>query len=342
MIRKLIEVPATEKLWVVKQDGATVQLTAKVIRSDLFGAITQQVAPKGIYSDLYTIDPGVRRMLLHDDYIGGGITTTQLALSPRQRLISKRHWLETVEDVSDLTHRTLGRAIHHMLQLTADPLALVEERLGMDVGSWRLTGQFDRWTPNAEIADYKSAGLFAFQKGVKHDWIAQQNVNAHLCRLAGLPVESAKVVIFIRDWFKSNVGKVKDYPPCSWVTLPVPLWGDDEVLDYIHKRVELHRSHEDTPDDDLPDCTGGPDGGQRWLRDEKWAVMGSKPKARRLLDTPELAEEWRVKQTNRSTLRVEHRPGTNVRCAGYCRAAPWCSQCAALGVERETVGRIAA
>ena len=338
MIRKLIEVPADEVLWVVKHDGETVALSAGIIRSTLLGAIVHQQPPKGIYSDLYDIDPGVRRMLLRDDYVGGGdITTTQLALSPRQRLIAKRHWLETVEDVDDLTHRTIGTAIHRSLQISVDPLALVEERLGMDVGSWRLTGQFDRWTPNAELADYKSAGMFAFKKGVKEDWIAQQNVNAHLCRLAGLPVESAKVVIFVRDWFKSKVGKVEGYPPCSWVTLPVPLWSEEKVLAYINDRVELHRSHEDTPDDDLPDCTSEPDGGERWQRDKCWAVMGSKPKARRLLDTKQEAEEWRVEQKDRSTLRIEYRPEANVRCASYCRAAPWCSQCAALGVERETV-----
>jgi hypothetical protein len=252
------------------------------------------------------------------------ISATQLISPPRKIELERRFRDQLEEDASDRIWALLGQSVHTILE-RAEPSELVERRLYADFGGWTVSGQFDRLHVRAGVLqDYKVTSVYSGMQGAKAEWVAQLNVLAELCEQNGYVIERAEVVAIYRDWSKreaaqrAEAGKT-DYPPAQVAIIELPLWPSPMRTEFIERRVAAHRTARESGS--LPECTKD----ERWIRDEKWAVMkDGNEKATRVFSNAFDAEVFA--KGKGASFFVKHRPGEATRCLSYCAAAPYCGQ----------------
>jgi hypothetical protein len=249
----------------------------------------------------------------------GDISVTSLIGPPRIRVLKMRHAGQITEDVSDRIWALLGSGVHYILERAETRNALQEEQLEMDVAGWTLTGTADLWEEPGTLSDYKVTSVWSYIGGVKPEWEAQLNVYAQMYRLRGFPVGQIQVIAIFRDWQKNKAKAGLDYPQCAVGVMPVMMWPDTEVMEYIHDRIRLHQQSEQMYADALPVCT--PE--ERWERPTTYAVMKKKQKrAVRVLESMESAQAW-LDEGKGDIIHV--RPGASVRCMDYCPVNQFCN-----------------
>ncbi|MCG3778256.1 MAG: hypothetical protein JW388_0969 [Nitrospira sp.] len=282
----------------------------------------------------YNLPEPMYRALCNDSYKPkGDITVTSLIGPVRIRQLRKRHRDEIVEDCSSRVFSLLGQAVHSVLERATGDQTLTEERLGIKLNGWELTGQTDVYEHNVNgidgvLSDYKITSAYAFLLGEKDEWTAQLNLNAMLYRHAGFPVGRVQIVAILRDWSKGKAMS-PDYPQNQILVKPIPLWPQGKCIDFASLRILEHKAAEELEDDELPVCTPA----ERWYSGEKWAVKKvENKKADRLFDVEAEARHYLgVKQAEENTkkkprqLEVVHRPGVNRRCVDFCDVREFCS-----------------
>jgi len=252
----------------------------------------------------------------------GDISSTEAIKAPRRRQLLIRHDDEIVEDAADRMYMLLGSSIHAILERAGVDLKdyIVEKRLTAKVFSWTVSGQPDLYAKREMILyDYKVTSVYSFLLGDKPEFTQQLNIYAFLFREnLGLDVKELKIVAILRDWMQSRAKQEPDYPQIPVMVVDIPLWPSRDAEAYIHERVKLHQDAEHMDDGSLEFCT--PE--ERWERPTTFAVMkpGNK-RARRVFDSKDKATAEAGAQEV-----VITRKGESVRCANYCKAAPYCSQ----------------
>jgi hypothetical protein len=264
------------------------------------------------------------RAIENDDYNPGDcdITVTQLVNPARQGALMRHHRAVITEDAADKIWIVLGKMGHKVLEQAAMK-EVVEERLFHDFMGWKISGQMDIWLPRKEILDYKFTSAWAVKDGVKPEWEAQLNLYRWLALNQEKPfeVESLKIVAILRDWSKIEASKNGDYPPRQVKVLPVKVWTDAELLEYLKIKVNEHQSARASLANDgiipLPECTEA----ERWVKPTKYAAMkGTNKRALKVCDTNEQAAAVS------GCTHVDIRLGAWTRCENYCPVKEFCSQ----------------
>lgn len=289
--------------------------------------------------------------LAHDDYVGGGdISSTKLIGPPRITALRRVHEDEIVEDASARIWSLMGKSVHYILATSGgvNPEEYVREtRLMMpiqgidrdgDFWTWKLSGQPDIYhKPGRRLSDYKVTSIWSVLFGSKPEWEKQLNVQALLHRHNGDIVETAEIIVIMRDWLVGKSRREKNYPQTATMSIPLPIWPKEEQLDYVRRRVRLHQqaqwNYERTKDvDSMPMCTED----ERWYRGHKFKVkkMATKDgKINKKSDRvfAEKTDALQYMTDNASTLPkgkiwapLEEAPGENLRCMYYCDVAPFC------------------
>jgi hypothetical protein len=259
----------------------------------------------------------------------GDISVTELLSPIRQTVLKKKHYEDISVDVSDMIKQLTGIGVHSQLSKHADPSATVEERIGLTFNiegypTVRITGQYDHYKAGV-LTDYKTSSIFKYKNGVPLDVQFQLNLYAYLKTItSGKPVHSLQVIVQFNDWMASRAG-TNHYPSCPVESYDVELWSVEEQRQFLEMRLAKYLAGKTK----LPECSDS----ERWLRDEKYAVMiPEKEKAKRLFDTAEEATNWiadpdmKFTKAIKDSLYVQHRAGTYMRCEKYCEASRFCTQ----------------
>lgn len=257
-----------------------------------------------------------------DDYDRGrsDYTVTQLLKPPQADQLMRKHYDELEEDAADATYRLLGTAVHAILERAAGKDELTEKRLYLEVDGVLIGGQFDHLDlRDGVLTDYKISSVWSYIFG-KTEWSEQLNILRLIAEENGYPVRALQIQGIWRDWIKRKAMDDENYPQAQTTIVPIPIWTDEQVLDFIRERIALHQQT-------LPPCTKD----DRWIRDEKWAVMKEGRKsALKLFDDPAQAEAYYkgcVKNAKPGEkFHIDHRKGSPTRCLSYCLAAPFCEQ----------------
>lgn len=286
------------------------------------------------------------RAILNDPYEGGGdISVTRLISPPRIVQLRKRHYDEIEVDVTERLFALMGQAVHTVLERAEDMAApeILEARAEKKIGGWTVSGKPDLWTAPGILDDYKVTSVYSIiygrkeNGGVRPEWAAQMNCNAHLYRHAGLPVEQLRIIPFYRDFSKTKAKQGGDYPQVGAEVVSVPVWPDDDCLAYMINRVGAHKPATLLEDDELPECT--PE--ERWAKPNTWAVMkkGNK-RATRVFEDEGVANTYLSDMAAKlgKGAYVKFRPGASTRCEDYCEVAPHCNQWAAIKAENPQQG----
>jgi len=209
------------------------------------------------------------------------ISVTSLNNPPKMFQLSRRHWVDLEEDVSDNIWRLLGSAVHEVLARIHEDGRLIEKRIYLDlttnkiihvlddeklqpeVGHIYISGKPDLYDMVEEaLEDYKVTSVWAV-KFDKVEWVNQVNLYSYLLRKSGYPVTKGFINAILRDWSAAQSKKSDDYPPIAYKKIEIPIWTIEEQEQHIKERIEFHKKYMDTPDDEIPPCSEE----ERWKND---------------------------------------------------------------------------
>ena len=282
------------------------------------------------YTNKYNIPNEIIRSLENDSYSDGGadFSATGLLQPPQIRMLKKIHEPEITTDVSDRIWILLGQSVHNILERAneSNTESLTEQRMFVDIDRYKISGQADSIAIEDKILkDYKVTSVWSVISALKDgkpEWEQQLNIYAYLYKQTfKQDVSALNIIAIMRDWNKSGMLRNKDYPKCSVAVIPIPLWNEEEQLEFIRERIDKHTDAEVIWDalGELPKCT--PE--ERWAKPDTYAVMKKGRKsALRLLPTKEQAKKYIGDQD----LSIEFRKGVSTRCEGYCEVSQFCNQ----------------
>ena len=195
---------------------------------------------------------------------------TTLLKGVREILLTRRHWDEITQDVSDMVWMILGTAVHSLAE-RHDTTGQAETKFKAPMGARsQVTGVIDLYGDGV-IEDYKTCSVWKVIFGDFTDWKRQGVIYTWLLRQYGIYIGKLRFHALIKDWNARDARFKPDYPPHSmwtWeynVTTDDIKWADAWLLDKV-SRIE---AMVDLPDDELPQCS--PD--ERWQTPTKYAAM---------------------------------------------------------------------
>lgn len=250
------------------------------------------------------------------------VSATTLKSGVREILLTKRHWEEMSDDVSNRIWTLFGSAVHALLEREA-PDTFVEEKFEKQIGTYTVTGRLDCYDmKNKIIFDYKTATTWKYKFKDFSDWKFQGLVYAWLLKQQGLEVNECRFVALFKDFSKTKALTETDYP-----TSPVYVYKFDvteqdleEIEEKIIAKVTELQMFENLDDDELPLCSDE----ERWAKPTTYAVMKEGRKsAIRVFETKELAEIF-LKNCDAKHY-IEERKGADGKCSGYCGCCEFCS-----------------
>lgn len=264
------------------------------------------------YTNLHGLPQALVDAVMNDSYVGGGdISVTRLIDTPQRRVLERKHKNVIVEDVIERMFSMWGQIAHGILE-RSDKEAIVEERLYMEVGGWKLSGQLDRLlTANESIEDWKTCSVF---KKDSVAWEQQLNIYRLLAHKNGYKVNHLKVNAIYRDWRRYEAKRGGDYPPIAFAYIDIPVWTIEETEEYVATRVAMHQAADRG---DVTPCTDE----ERWATPTTYALMkeGGKRATKVAPTKEELGDPAKG-------FFIEERHGGYRRCEEFCSVAPFCKQ----------------
>lgn len=285
------------------------------------------------YTNKHDIPKEIIRAIENDQYTRGNsdISVTGLLQPPRIRLLERKHHDDIVLDYSDETWKILGQAVHAILERANENYddTITEQRLFADIEGWTVSGQTDSLAVHDKVLkDYKVTSVWtvinALKEG-KSDWEKQLNCYAYLYKHnTGETINQLNIIAIARDWNRRDSrARGGDYPQSNIITLDIPLWSEQEQLQFFKDRVSFHRSSEfkHSMDGELPLCSDE----DRWKREDTFRVV-KKGRKRAIRVLPSLKEAEEFLGSNEDGLSIEVSKGESIRCGAYCNVAQFCNQ----------------
>lgn len=242
------------------------------------------------------------------------MSTTHLIDSPRLRTLLIERFDDIEYDVSDMLSTLIGISVHEYSESKATDEEEVEHKLtftedmnGNPLGI-TLVCKADNYTEPL-IIDTKTKAV-GFQKFGIDKEEKQLNIYGWAQRMKGNKVDGLIADVILRDHKLRDTVK-SDYPPISYLPLPLKLWTFEEQNQYILEQLEYHSSspYECSMED-------------RWEKPTTYAVKTkNKKRAERVLDSMAEAEKWM--RENRGD-HIEVRKGETLRCQNYCPVRSVC------------------
>jgi len=292
-------------------------------------------------TDMDAITPIYDAIQVHRYEYDSGDTdysVTTLLDPPRVVHLNKRHMGDVDLWIADLMHSFDGTASHNYLEYCLNKIEggkkyKCEERLGITIADRKVSGAYDvLWTDRLSLWDLKKTSTWKATFGDHDDWAKQQNMYRYLMWYNNkITLKELNIMAWFRDWSKNNKLRYgKGYPTWPILQYRLPLYKMDVVHEYIETRVELMKSYEDTPDDDLPQCSYK----DMWSSPDKVAIKANNRKnALRVLDSMQDAKDWVAAYLSkddckhkRAQLSYDVRTAGRKRCEDWCPANVYCNQ----------------
>jgi hypothetical protein len=282
------------------------------------------------YTNIYNLPQIIVNALTFDEYSAGDAdySMTTLLKAPQQVILQKENETALVQDVSDLIFSRTGTWNHEGLEKgnKDNPDIICERRHTISVNDVKISGATDVYDRvKHEVIDYKTTSYYAVKDAllydkVKPDWEQQTNGYAYMWRANGFAVRGIKIIAILRDWSRAMSFRDKKYPKTPIVSLDIPLWSEQEQLDFLMERVAVHEQarKEYMITGETPECTDE----ERWKVQDKWALMAKgKKRALKLYNT-----ESEAHQNIGDNEYVEFREGKANKCENYCPCKEFCPQ----------------
>lgn len=272
---------------------------------------------------------------------------TGLPDAPRISLLTDKYWDLIEEDASDLLWALWGTTTHKILEDAAKSVVLAghgssveayferrfEETVEVGGVKYRVSARTDV-IENGVLDDYKTSSVFAYKSlvvGDKPEWDRQLDINTAFAQLAGVRVDSQRIVLMMKDWRRSEAKRNRDLPQKPIIAVPRPMRTVEVTMEYVRERIQVHVDARKmfVETGEAPECTAD----EMWAKPDTWAVKKTGAvRATRVWHTPKEAEVH-AEQMGKG-YGIEFRPGERTRCEDYCSVSQFCSQFRAYLVEK--------
>ena len=209
----------------------------------------------------------------------------------------------------------LGKAVHSLLEEMPGVRFTKEKRLNMDFLGTIITGKWDLYDHvEKEIPDYKVTSKYTVTNEERlHDYYWQLNILRYIAKSHNYEVDKLSLIFICRDLMPQDKYTDK-FPENALVKLPVPIFPDNKIEEFIKSRIEYHKSYE---------RQNGCDMYERWGKPDTWAVIkeGAKTAYKVLKSEFEATELAKSKKG----YNVEFRPAEDTRCKNYCDFNIFCT-----------------
>jgi hypothetical protein len=242
------------------------------------------------------------------------------------KYVEARKLMDAYEICVKLGDKETAKAIEQIVKdnfpdaISSD--VLLEQTLSVEIEGMVISGTMDKFTiSTGRLEDYKNTKVYAYlNEESRKKWNAQLNIYAYMLRQHGYTVKEAEICAIFKDHTVMNVKRNKDYPPLPVTSIPVKLYDDEFMVNYLKKRVLLHRM----ADKDIQvDCNEK----DRWSEGNKLAVMVPSRKRALKVDSPDVIQEWLKSNAYKyPKIYTEVRHGMNRRCEDYCSVRDVCPQ----------------
>lgn len=257
---------------------------------------------------------------LNDDYDGyhaDKISVTTLIDAPYVSYMRTHHNNEAEALASNMLWMLDGSAIHYALE-RAGSKYITELRLEQKYNGITISGKFDMYDPVTGVLwDYKRTSVWnvIHNPDGKKEWIAQLNLNKWLMDAHGFSPAEIKVLVFLKDWSRTESLRNSSYPKKPIVVVDVEQWTWTQLTDYLYERTELHKK---ARNGDITPCTDQ----ERWAKPTTYACMkDGASRASRVFNTLTEAQAFVLTKPD---YKIETREGEFVRCDRYCSYKPFC------------------
>lgn len=287
------------------------------------------------YTNKHNIPSEIIRAVENDSYSKGDSvkSITGLLQPPQISILGETYAEKITTDISERIWILLGQSVHTILERAneGNEDTLTEERMYAEVDGWTISGQTDSISikENA-LKDYKVTSAWTVMNALKDEkpeWVQQLNCYAWLAKQnTDLNIDQLNIVAISRDWSKFQYERSGgDYPIAPVSVINIPIWSEQEQLDFIKERVSLHQEAEAEYliNGTLPECSDA----DRWKKEDTFRVVKEGRKsAVRVLSSEEEAEEYIGSHKDKSKLSIEFSEGKSTRCDSYCSVAEFCNQ----------------
>lgn len=260
----------------------------------------------------------------------GRYSVTRVLGSQCEAVLLRRHGGELDGDVADYVWAIFGSAVHKVLEQSEETdEQLKENYVTVPIDDhYTLSGIFDLYDDSTgTVTDYKTASVWKVKFGNFSDWRRQTLYYCWMLRQIGFGnATRGQIVALIKDHNRRDAMRDRDYPQHPVFVIGWD-FSEDDIAEAGEELREWFRQvavAETLPDSQLTPCT--PE--QRWAKPETWAVKrGNAKRALRVLDSKEKASAYidaHSGPNGSGNLWVEHRPGEDTKCEGYCDVRRWC------------------
>lgn len=251
-------------------------------------------------------------------------SVTSMLKGYKEIILTRRHFNEMEEDVSENIWALFGSAVHKILEESEEANdELKETKIYFTFpNGYTLSGQQDLFSESQKrITDYKTGTVWKVIKDEWDDYRKQCLYYGLLFRKIGFDVDNAEIVMVLKDWSKSKAKFDSSYPQSPVYVKHFDFTDKDfeEAEKEVVRKFDIINRLNNLKDDEIQECTFE----ERWATLDKYAVMKKNGKrAVKLCDTKSEAEEM---VANGKGDYVEFRQGEDKKCTEYCSCAKWCN-----------------
>lgn len=252
-------------------------------------------------------------------------SVTSMLKGNKEAILKRRYHDEIEKDVADMVWLLFGSATHKILEEQDEQdIELKEEYIKIDIfDGYKLSGLFDLYNGETNtVIDYKTTSIWKAIYGDYEDYRKQLLIYAWMLQQIGFDCRKGQIVMFLKDWKKSQVDRKKDYPEHAVKTVEFKFTNRDfgYIEHFIRTKFATLQKYEQMKDDEIPPCTQE----ERWQDDDTFAVKSKgRKRAHRVLDSKEEAEKWM--ERNEKGDYIEHRIAEPTKCQNYCDVVEYCS-----------------
>jgi hypothetical protein len=259
--------------------------------------------------------------------VDGRYSATTLLNAPIIRILTKKHFNDIEQDVSEGLWALLGKAVHYVIEQSGGGDA--EEKIEYPFNGATLVGVVD-YNKNGWVIDWKLTSAWSYVFGGSKTWEKQLQIYSYLLQMTGKKVLKLSIYMIIRDWNRREASKREDYPNHPFQEINYDLWPKSKIEAFLTERVSLMQEAEkwavEGNFESIPTrfmCT--PE--ERWAKEETFAVMkaGQKRAVRVLsnkLDAAAVLATEKLK--GKGEYSIVTRAGEQTKCEHYCVVNRWC------------------
>ena len=270
------------------------------------------------------------------EYTVDKYSVTELLKAPREYWLTRRHYSELKEDLTDVWAALIGTMLHAAVEQMVEgehvayPLGTEVEKKVQTKLPYGITvsGKIDL-SSKTSLTDWKfgaASSLFGFPHP---EWEEQLNVYRLLYYMeTQILVDNLFVNAAAPDW-RPNEWNKTDFPAKQFV---IPVWDIPEAKEFLTERVQKFALNEDFSDNSLDYCTTFADVGEKnecWEKPPVFAVHRNKNKTAsklfKIMEETEMYIKDRADFTY-DTFKIVCRPGVRTKCDRFCRASHLCNQ----------------